>query len=145
MYKSDTKITYDRSFMKVSDVISYVGGLLGGLFTALIFLSNYSRVALEIQLGRKVYYLENDEIRHEFKKFNLFRYFGFQLYNFWLWAGCKRTNDTFEVYRRCREEVKKQLDIKLIMNRMIFYDRGLKIMLDDHHYKALHLLEPPSL
>ena len=39
----------------------------------------------------------------------------------------------------CRNEIQKQFDITFLMKRIIFFERSLKILFEDHQFKGLHM------
>lgn len=96
--QSPQQVTYSRAFQKVSDVISYVGGLLGGLFLALVFLKHFNRITFELTLGRKIFFSDKPELKEKFKKFNICLYLGYMGYRLVRMLGCKCENGTFETY-----------------------------------------------
>jgi len=49
--RSDKAINYQRSYYKVFDLISYLGGLVYGLVTFLFFLKIFSRIEFELNFG----------------------------------------------------------------------------------------------
>jgi hypothetical protein len=51
-YKSNTLVTFNRSFYKIDEFFSYVGGLVGVITGAMILLRAYNQANFEISLAR---------------------------------------------------------------------------------------------
>jgi hypothetical protein len=51
----------------------------------------------------------------------------------------------FQRYHRFLEEVRKQMDMRLIMKKILYTERLGLAILDTHKYKALHMQEPITL
>jgi hypothetical protein len=51
LYKSSTSMTFNRSFYKVDEFFSYVGGLVGVITGAMILLRAYNQANFEISLA----------------------------------------------------------------------------------------------
>jgi hypothetical protein len=48
-------------------------------------------------------------------------------------------------YSECREEINEQFDISFLMKRVIFLERSLKVILEDHQFKGLHMHQKLTL
>ena len=53
--KSPISVTYDRSFQKLDDVFSYIGGLFGTMFIFFFLISAYNTYKYEINLAGYLY------------------------------------------------------------------------------------------
>jgi hypothetical protein len=51
-YKSSTSVTYNRSYYKVDEFFSYVGGLVGVIMGGMMLLSAYNQDSFEFSLAK---------------------------------------------------------------------------------------------
>jgi hypothetical protein len=108
--KSETKITYIRSFNKIDELFSYVGGLIGTILGFMLFMNNFTLMSFELDIAQHFFKYKDDE-DSDFSKFNIFTYFGYLFYKAGSFCGlCKRWKE-MEKKVKCKEEVSKQLDI----------------------------------
>lgn len=58
--KSSKTVTYNRSFNKLDNYFSYVGGLIGTILALVFIIGKYTEVAYEVSLSKKLF-LNNDK------------------------------------------------------------------------------------
>jgi hypothetical protein len=46
--------------------------------------------------------------------------------------GCGVTGSPMKIYNDCREELEKQLDVSYLIKRIIFLERALLVLFDEH-------------
>lgn len=73
--KSSVQKTYTRSFNKVDQFFSYVGGLVGTILGLMLFMGNFTSMAFALDLSQMLFKYKEDEDAN-FKSFNLFTYIG---------------------------------------------------------------------
>lgn len=54
--KSENSLKYNRQFLKISTVISYMGGLIGAVIAVLFFLKIYTDNALELNISIDLFF-----------------------------------------------------------------------------------------
>ena len=54
LLKSGQKITYMRSFNKIDNYFSYVGGLVGTMIALFFLMGFYTEKAFEVSVGKKL-------------------------------------------------------------------------------------------
>jgi hypothetical protein len=52
--KSMNSVVYERSFRRVDDTLSYIGGLFGGLIMLMIFIKKYNEYSFNLQLAEEM-------------------------------------------------------------------------------------------
>ena len=72
--KTPSKITYERSFNKVDEYFSYVGGLIGTIIGFIFIMEFYTEMAYEVSIAKKIM-VDNNREEISSKSFNLFYYF----------------------------------------------------------------------
>lgn len=134
-YKSPYSSVYSRSFQKLDEVFSYIGGLFGIILIAFFLVSSYNSCKYEINLAGYLYHSDN-KIE---KKYNFLYYLCQVVYEI---IGIFRITPNWEIvkkYNSISEEVVKQLDILLILKRINFIEKSLSFLFTDHQLKGLHL------
>ena len=79
--KSSASTTYVRSFNKVDQFFSYVGGLVGTILGFMLFMSNFTSMAFTLDLSQSLF-TYNDKDNTGFKSFSLLTYIGYLFYKF---------------------------------------------------------------
>jgi ABC-type phosphate transport system permease subunit len=68
-FKSSNSFNYSRSFQKIADCISYIGGLFGAITALLFFIKIYCQYSFEMGVGAALF--SNDyEVKGKLKKYN---------------------------------------------------------------------------
>jgi hypothetical protein len=97
LMKSGTSTTYIRSFNKVDQFFSYVGGLVGTILGFMLFMGNFTSMAFTLDLSQSLFnYTDNDT--NNFKNFNLLTYIGYIFYK--LGAFFKKFKDWESMKKR---------------------------------------------
>jgi hypothetical protein len=79
--KSPIALSISRSFRKVDDTLSYIGGLFGTILVFFGFVSMYNELSYEIEITRSAfYYGKNDPF--DGKQFNLLVFFVYVIFEF---------------------------------------------------------------
>lgn len=95
--KSSASTTYIRSFNKVDQFFSYVGGLVGTILGFMLFMGNFTSMAFTLDLSQSLFnYTDNDT--NNFKNFNLLTYIGYIFYK--LGAFFKKFKDWESMKKR---------------------------------------------
>ena len=100
--KSLRKTTYERSFNKVDEYFSYVGGLIGTIIGLIFIMEFNTEMAYEVSIAKKLM-VDNNHEEISSKSFNIFYYFSIQLKS--LLSKCKYEPDwpTTNLYSECCE------------------------------------------
>lgn len=126
--KSSSETTYQRSFNKVDELFSYVGGLIGTILGVMIFMGRFTMVSFELDVAQRLFVDQNKE-HYNFKKFNIFTYVLFLIYKLGKTCGGFKDWHEMKVRLKCQEEVNKQLDICLFLQRFSFLERAVSSIL----------------
>ena len=68
--KSPISISISRSFRKVDDTFSYIGGLFGTILVFFSFVGIYNELSYEIEISRNAYFFDKND-PFDGKQFNL--------------------------------------------------------------------------
>ena len=122
--KSSSTSTYKRSFNKIDEFFSYVGGLIGTILGFMLFMSHFSLMAFELDLSQRLF-KKKDGTRMDFSDFNVCTYFAYLAYR--VGSLCGLCQDWGEMKEKvaCKEEMVKQLDVKLLLQRLSFLERAV--------------------
>lgn len=118
-YKSTKTITVTRSYGKILDLFSYVGGLFSIIFVFLsFFFSSYSQYSYEISVGESEFAIDKTGRRFREKDFNFLKYVKYSIYD---WMKSIGIQLKWEVDQRIDEvltESRNSMDISLILKRL---------------------------
>lgn len=117
--KSPISLAFDRSFQKLDDVFSYIGGLFGTILIFFFVISSYNTYKYEINLAGYLYRNEGQTEKIE-KKYNLFHYLGQLVFNVCKMLNCEPKWEKLSYYSGAREEMLKQLDVLFLLKRINF-------------------------
>ena len=117
--KSPMSISITRSFRKVDDTLSYIGGLFGTITFLFIFVSWYNELSYEIEVSRNSYYYDKND-PFDGQHFNLLIYFAYLVVQAFHWFGITIPWPRLQRLYRFASEGKKQLNMKLIINKILF-------------------------
>ena len=126
--KSPSKTTYERSFNKVDEYFSYVGGLIGTIIGFIFIMEFYTEMAYEVSIAKKIM-VDNNQEEISSKSFNLFYYFSVAIRN--LLSKCNYEPDwpSTQIYAESCEEISMQLDITYILKKIMFLDAAVSTLL----------------
>ena len=87
--KSSTTTVYKRSFNKIDELFSYVGGLIGTILGFMLFMGNFTLMAFELDISAK-FFKRGEDDNEDLSSFNIFSYFKYLLFKFGSFFGyCK--------------------------------------------------------
>jgi hypothetical protein len=116
--KSPITLSISRSFKKVDETLSYIGGLFSFLLLFLFFVKIYNEYSFEIELTRHSYYCsENEPFDGNF--FNFLRFFPYMIYKICHKISIKPDWPMYAKLHTFLEEGRKQLDIRLITKKIL--------------------------
>ena len=142
--KSSYYIDSQRSFQKVDGFLSDVGGLFGFVLTFIFFMKFYTEASFEIEMGDRLFFY-NSEKPLKSSSFNFFTYGLYCFYLFLKLIGIDAGWEKMDMYYECREEVVEQLDVTLLMNKIVFLEKFMNVLLEEHQYRAVYLQQKPSI
>jgi hypothetical protein len=145
IYKSPISKSIERSFQKIDEILSYIGGLFGTIAICFFFVNIYNSYSFEITMGGYLFKPDDEQMGKRLKKYN-FLYFLLHLcYVLTDAVGLRCSWPTTKLYYECREEMVKQLDILYLVRRVTFLERALGAMLSEKQLRTLHLVENRTL
>lgn len=144
-FKSPTSLAITRSFQKIDEVLSYLGGLFGTIAIALFIVNVYNSYSFEMTLGGVLYRPEGESGDSSNRRYN-FLYFLAQLaYSLLRHFKCAPHWPRVKQYYDCREEMLQQLDILYLLQRITHLETALSVLLEQSHLHAVHLLPKLTL
>ena len=78
LMKSASKTTYSRSFNKLDQLYSYVGGLIGTILGVMLFMGNFTLMSFELDISKRLMKYKDENI--DFSDFNLISFILYQIY-----------------------------------------------------------------
>lgn len=145
IFKSPNSQTIDRSFQKIDEILSYIGGLFGTIAICFFLVNVYNSYSFEITMGEFLFKPGDDNMRKGLKKYNFFYFLLHLIYVLINIFKTKCNWKTSKLFHECREEMIKQLDIGYLFKRIVILERGLSTILTPRQLRALHFFENPTL
>lgn len=142
-YKSPNSFEVTRSYQKLDEILSYIGGLFGTIAICLFIVRIYNEHSFEINLGAALY--KHDEEKAKFNSYNFWQFIKQAVYKFLRLLGKGDDMIQSKGYQRCREELLKQLDVLYLLQRVCYLERAIEVVFEDHQLKGLHLLKKFTL
>ena len=142
--KSASSVQINRSFQKLDQTFSYIGGLFGTIILLLIFLKFYSKYSYELDVADKIF-KENNGGSFGSEHFNFIVFLGYSIFNMFTKFGIILNWKTMKKYHRCRQECQRQLNIDLLLKKISHFEELSRIVLDDHHIKTLLMIPKPTI
>lgn len=125
LLKSTSKTTYYRSFNKIDQLFSYIGGLIGTILGFMLFMNNFTLMSFELDLSKRLMkYKQHENI--DFSGFNLFSYIGFLIYKLGRFFGSFKSWKQMKKKVKCKEEMEQQLDVCFFLQRLSFLERTIE-------------------
>jgi ABC-type multidrug transport system permease subunit len=118
--KSSQRLDVSRSFQKLDQTLSYIGGLLGTVILFLVVISLYSQFCYEIEFGDRIF-KQNQNGSYGSEDFNFIVYLGYGIFNVLAKFGIIVNWKAMKKYHKCRLECQKQLDIELLFRKLEFF------------------------
>ena len=127
--KSPLTFICRRTFNKLDEFFAYVGGLIGFICVLLLVLNYFSEKAYGLSLASEVFVDENDK-RINSNKFHALYTIPLALKElFGLCDSCKKTCDSTDDYAECIDEMDRQLDVAIILKKLIFLEKGMSLLI----------------
>lgn len=104
--KSSQDIEVERSFRKVDETLSYIGGLFSAILGILIMVNFFNEFSYELEVARSVYQFEKDD-PVDSDTFNFPVYIGYLFYNGFDKLGVGLPWVRMEKYHRALKAVRK--------------------------------------
>ena len=117
----------------MDEFLSYVGGLVGLVFSFIFIMNEYSQLCFEISIGNKLFTLENGQPINS-GAFNLLTYLSCLFLRVLQTFGCCMRSQLIDTYYKCHEEVEKQLDIFTILQRITILEQGMISLVEPGGY-----------
>lgn len=120
--KASTSTIYTRSFSKIDDYFSYVGGLVGTILLFFFILGNYSQKSYVINIASEIYNgLDDDDESSPRKEFNFFYYFCMLIKNLCQFIRLKFEWKEPDRFIGIMDEMEKQLNVTYLLRRINFF------------------------
>jgi hypothetical protein len=142
--KSPYYILSERNFPKLQDLLSAIGGLFGFSITFLLIMQFYTQASFEIEMGDRLFYYNSDRPLKS-GTFNFLYYILYCGYELLRKVNIEVAWDRMKMYYECREEVKEQLDLSLLMNKITFLEKCMNILFEEHQFRAIYLQQKPNV
>lgn len=142
--KDTERKSVSRSFQKLDQTFSYIGGLFGTIILLLIFLKLYSKYSYELEFGDKIF-KETDNGGFGSENFNFVVFLGYMVFNMLATVGLMLNWKTMKKYHRCRMECLKQLSIDLLFRKIEHFEEVASIVLEDYQLKMLLVARKPTI
>lgn len=136
--KASLATSVSRTYRKIDDTISYIGGLFSAIVSALLLLGMYSELSFELSIAKSIYKNQKDD-KDQAENFNIFVFLGYLLYTTLAKINCVLPWERMKKYDQSLEEIRKQMDIRLILHKIQFTERVANALLEKHQVKILHL------
>lgn len=128
MRKAAKQIEAERSFQKLDQTLSYIGGLFGTLILLLLFLNLYSKYSYELDLGDCIF-KENNNGSFGSENFNFIVFLGYLVFVLFSKFGVILNWKTMKKFHRCRSECEKQLNIDFWFKKIAYLEEVAKTVL----------------
>ena len=99
--------------------MSYVGGLFSAILALLILMNLFNQYSYELEMANNLYHYEKEK-PIDSDGFNFFVFLGYLVYLCFTKVGISLPWKTMAVYHHSLEETRKQMDIRLIMKKLVF-------------------------
>lgn len=142
--KSSYFIDSQRSFQKIDGFLSDVGGLFGFVLTFIFFMKFYTEASFEIEMGDRLFFYDSEKPLKS-SSFNFLTYGLYCFYMFLKLLGVDLGWARMDMFYECREEVVEQLDVTLLLNKIVFLEKFMNVLLEEHQYRAVYLQQKPSV
>ena len=117
--KSSLSLKVSRSYRKLDDTISYIGGLFSAILSALVLIGMYNQFSYQIDIAQHLYKCDKDSSINS-GNFNIFFYLGYLIYLAFSKFSINLPWKRMQIYHRSIEEVRKQMDIKYVFKKLHF-------------------------
>lgn len=139
--KSPVARTFQRSFKKVDEFFSYVGGIIGTIIGIIFFLNIFAEKGYSVSVASQLFVSEEGESISS-SGFHIGYMPMMILRSVLSFFGCcpgkwKKT----DFYQKCIDEVDQQLDIVNLMKKIMFLEKAVHLLFPEHQLQALHLHE----
>ena len=84
--KSDSNIKITRSFQKLHETLSFIGGLYSTAILFMFVIAIYDKYSYELEFGDRIFKRDNNT-SYGSESFNLLIFFGYNLFSFLLKCG----------------------------------------------------------
>ena len=107
----------------------------------MLFMEKFSLMSFELDIAQEFFRDKNDE-KMDFSAFNIFSYFMYLFYQVGSFFGfCKSWKKVKEEVI-CKDEMVKQLDVKLLLQRFNFLERAVESILKCKEISESQFYEP---
>jgi hypothetical protein len=138
--RSSSTTTLNRSYLKLVDVLSYVGGIFPTIFAIFFFVNYFGTYFFEIGFAESYFK------RIEAKKYGMSSYIRYLTYKALSFVNCEPKNWVIiQKQEEIKQQVNKFLDFSYLFRRIDFLEKAVSVLFDRHQLKGLHLLHSLTL
>lgn len=167
--KSSNSIIYTREVQKASAVFSFIGGMIGAISAVFFIVKVYTNVAFEFSISFELFKRDRKNNHHNKEagdepgkegekakevpggeevvkhlEMNFMNFIKYYFYLFTKMIGKPCDWPVMEYAEECKREISKQLDVKVLLKRIIFIEYCLTYLMEDYHLNALQMQKPLS-
>ena len=137
--KSSSNIQVTRSFQKLHETLSFIGGLYSTAILFMFVIGIYDKYSYELEFGDRIFKRDNNT-SYGSENFNLLHFFGYNIFCFLLKCGYEMNWPRMKIIHECRRECLKQLDFNLLMKKIDLFQEVSWLVLEEHHLRGLYLI-----
>lgn len=127
--KATLALEIERSYRKFDDTVSYIGGLFSAILSLFLLMGLYNEFLFELTIAKDLYKNEKDE-KDQADTFSLPYFAGYLVFMFFEKFNLILPWEKMQKYHQSMEEIRKQLDIGLILHKIEFAERVAHAVLD---------------
>ena len=109
-----------------------------------MIMSLFNEFSYELDIAKSLYHYDKDETIDS-DGFHFFTFLGYIVYLGFNKIGVSLNWQRMQIYHRSLEEVRQQLDVRLIMKKILYQERLSSAILEKPKSKLLHIQEPMTL
>ena len=110
----------------------------------MLFMNNFTLMSFELDIAQKFIRDRNGE-SVDFSGFNVFSYLIYLVYKAGSLCGCCKEWRGMRKQVECKEEMLKQLDVKLLLQRFNFLERAVELLLLKKSQVEAELYKPETI
>ena len=125
--KSASNFETVRSYQKIDETFSYIGGLFGTIILMMSFLKLYSKYCYELDLGDSIF-KQNNNSSFGSQNFNFIVFFGYVAFNILTKFNRVLEWKVMKNFHNCRKECQKQLNMDLLFKKLAHFEEVSRIL-----------------
>jgi hypothetical protein len=131
---SDKLIRHTRSYVRLFDVFTYIGGLAQFLFILFFFLASFGTMLFEMHIAEQLFRSK------EAKEINFGSFLKQKLYNAVTALCCQPDWEPEKKRKELKQAVRTMNDTVLLQKRIAFLEEAISVLLEKHQLKGIYLV-----